>query len=68
MQQGVTPHARSEIRLDVREFAVGRQRLPASLLRFLLDPRRLRVLRWPVPGSIEAITIEADQVVIRFAS
>ena len=68
LEPATIPPERRYLRLDVREFAVGRQRFPASLLRFLLDPRRLRVLRWPVPGSIEAITIEADQVVIRFAS
>lgn len=68
LEPGAMRRERRYLRLDVREFAVGRQRLPAVLLRVLLDPRPLRVLRWPVPGSIEAITIEAEQVVIRLAS
>ena len=68
LEPGAMRRERRYLRLDVREFAVGRQRLPAVLLRVLLDPRPLRVLRWPVPGAIEAIRIEADQVVIRLAS
>src|SRR5438093_1203073 len=56
------------LRLDVRGFAIGRQGLPAVLLRILLDPRTLGVLRWPLPDSIEAITVEPGRVVIRLAS
>jgi hypothetical protein len=68
VEPGVTRRERRYLRLDVREFAVGRQGLPAVLLRILLDPRTLGVLRWPLPDSIEAITIEPGRVVIRLAS
>jgi len=68
VEPSITRRERRYLRLDVREFAVGRQRLPAVLLRILLDPRTLGVLRWPLPDSIEAITIEPGRVVIRLAS
>jgi hypothetical protein len=68
LEPSLTRRERRYLRLDVYEFAVGRQRLPALLHRILLDPQTLQVLRWPVPGSIEAITVEAGRVVIRLAS
>jgi len=68
VEPSLTRRVRRYLRLDVREFAVGRQRLPAVLLRILLDPQTLGVLRWPLPESIEAITIEPGRVVIRLAS
>ena len=68
VEPGATRRERRYLRLDVTEFAVGRQRLPAMLLRFLLNPAALRVLRWPLPEGIEAVTIEAGRVVIRTAS
>src|SRR3989441_7975086 len=68
VEPSVTRRERRYLRLDVREFAIGRQGLPAVLLRILLDPRTLGVLRWPLPDSIEAITVEPGRVVIRLAS
>lgn len=68
LEPGATPARRRYLRLDVAEFAIGRQRLPATLVRLLLNPSALRVLRWPVPDGIEAITIEAGRVVIRIAA
>ena len=68
VEPGATRRERRYLRLDVTEFAVGRQRLPAMLLRFLLNPAALRVLRWPLPEGIEAVTVEAGRVVIRTAS
>lgn len=69
IEPGSAPRARRRyLRLEVVEFGVGRQRLPASLVRLLLDPATLRVLRWPVPDGVEAITIEKGRVVIRTAS
>ncbi len=68
IEPGATRARRRYLRLEVVEFAVGRQWLPASLVRFLLDPAMLRVLRWPVPDGVEAITIEQGRVLIRPAS
>jgi hypothetical protein len=68
LEPGATRRERRYLRLDVSEFAVGRQRLPALLPRILLDPQTLSVLRWPLPGSIEGITVETGRVVIRLAS
>ena len=59
---------RRYLRLEVTEFAVGRQRLPAVLLRVLLDPAALGVLRWRMPDGIDAVTVEPGRVVVRTAS
>lgn len=59
---------RRHLRLEVTDFAVGRQRLPAVLLRVLLDPAALSVLRWRVPDGIDAVSVEAGRVVVRTAS
>jgi hypothetical protein len=59
---------RRYLRLEVVDFTVGRQPLPGLLLRLLLDPSTLRVLRWPAPEGIEDLTIEAGRVVVRTAS
>lgn len=56
---------RRSLRLDVREFRVGRQRWPVTLLRLMVDPALLAALRWPVPGTIESVRIEPDRLVIR---
>lgn len=60
--------ARRYLRLEVTDFAVGRQRLPAPLLRILLDPTALSVLRLRVPDGIDAVTVEAGRLVVRPAS
>jgi hypothetical protein len=59
---------RNQLRTDVEEFAVGRQRLPAPLVRLLVDPASLGVLRWPLPDYIEQITVERGRVVVRSAA
>ena len=64
----IDPGPPRQLRLDVADFAVGRQRLPARLLRLLLDPAALGLLRWPVPEHVQAVGIEPGRVVIRGAS
>ena len=59
---------RRYLRFTVREFAIGRQRLPAVLARLLLEPGATRLLRWPVPERIEEIRIEPGRAVVRPAS
>jgi hypothetical protein len=56
---------RRHLRLDVDEFAVGRQRLPAPILRLLLDPASVGLLQWMLPSHIEHVAIEPGRVVIR---
>lgn len=68
VEPGAARGERRYLRLDLEEFKVGRQRLPAPTLRHLLSPAALRVLRWQVPNGVEAITIEAGRAVIRTAS
>lgn len=59
---------RRYLRLDVREFALGRQRLPAMLPRLVLDPATLYLLRWPLPEGIAGVTVEKGRVLLRPAS
>ncbi len=68
LEPGVTRAQQRYLRLEVVEFAVGRQRLPAAVLRLLLNPSALRVLRWPMPEGTDAVTIETGRVVVRLAS
>ena len=69
---GARPHIsagpRRQLSLEVEDFAVGRQRLPARTLRLLLDPAAVGLLRWPLPEHVREITIEPGRVVIRGAS
>jgi hypothetical protein len=58
---------RRHLRMDVDEFAVGRQRLPAAFLRVLLDPGSVGLLQWSLPDHIERVGIEPGRVVIHTA-
>src|SRR5712664_1201855 len=53
-----------QLRLDVEDFAVGRQRLPAAALRLLLDPAAVGLLRWPLPQDFDSVIIEPGRVII----
>jgi hypothetical protein len=56
------------LQLNVDALVVGRQRVPALALRFLLDPGGVGLLRWPLSSHIESVTIEPGRAVIRTAS
>jgi hypothetical protein len=58
---------RRHVRLDVERFWLGRQRLPEVMLRVLLDPAALRLLRWPMPEAIDGLRIEPGRLVIQSA-
>lgn len=60
--------ARRQVRLEAERFTMGRQRLPTGLLRLVLDPATLGLLRWPLPDHVEQVEIEPGRVVIRTAS
>jgi hypothetical protein len=59
---------RKHLRLDVEGFWLGRQRLPEVMLRVLLDPRALGLLRWRLPSGIEGLHVEPGRLVIQTAS
>lgn len=56
---------RRQLRVDVDEFAVGRQRLPAPAVKLLLDPATVGLLQWTLPEHVEHVAIEPDRVVIQ---
>jgi hypothetical protein len=58
---------RANLRLDVQQFRLGRQRLPALAARLLLDPSVTRLLRLALPDGVDTVSAEAGRVVIRFA-
>lgn len=59
---------RRQLRLDVEDFALGRQPLPVWTLRLMLDPAALGLLRWPLPAHVHSVTIEPGRVIIRGAA
>jgi hypothetical protein len=56
--------SRRHLRMNVDEFAVGRQRLPAPFLRVLLDPGSAGLLQWSLPDHIERVGVQPGRVVI----
>lgn len=67
VEAATPPGTRRALRFDVERFWIGRQRLPAVLLRLLLHPSALGVLRWPLPEGIEGVVVEPGRLVIRTA-
>ena len=63
----VESDAHRQLRVDVDEFSIGRQRLPAPALRLVLDPAAVGLLQWTLPDQVESVAIEPDRVVIRTA-
>jgi len=64
----VTTNGRRMLRLDPRRLAIGRQRVPAFLLRLVLDPGALRLMRIALPAEVEGVRIELGRVIIERAS
>ena len=58
---------RRRLKLDVQRFAIGRLRLPEIVLRVLLDPEALRLLRPRMPDAVDGIRIEPGRLVIQTA-
>jgi hypothetical protein len=63
-----TDGPRRQVRLEVDEFVLGRQRLPAPMLRLVLAPATVGMMQWTLPDYIERIDIEPGRVVIRPAA
>ena len=57
--------SRRQLRVNVEEFYVGRQRLPPPALRLLLDPAAVGLLQWTLPEYIERVGVEPGRVVIQ---
>ncbi len=68
LEGGEGARARRHLRLDVERFWLGRLRLPEVMLRVLLDPAALRLLRSPMPEAIDGLRIEPGRLVIQAAS
>src|SRR5262245_55499152 len=59
---------RRYLRLDVERFALGRQQIPGVLARLVVSSAILNQLRWRLPDTVEAITVEPRVIVIRTAA
>jgi hypothetical protein len=59
---------RRYLRLDIERFALGRQQIPRVLARLVVSSAILNQLRWRLPDTVEAITVEPRTIVIRTAS
>jgi hypothetical protein len=68
VERPLEAHGRKFLRFDPTYLAVGRQRLPALFYRVLLPPSAMQPLRWPVPSTVEAVTVEPGRIVIRTTS
>lgn len=56
------------LRIDMDRAWIGRQRVPTTLLKVMLSPSHLRALNWPVPPSIDAVSVEPGRLVVMIAS
>jgi len=64
----VTTDGRRILRLEPRRLTIGRQRVPTFLLRLVLDPGALRLLRITLPADVGSIRVEPARVIIERAS
>ena len=65
--EGAGARDRRYLRLDVERFWLGRLPLPELMLRILLDPGALRLLRSPMPDAIEGLRIEPGRLILQTA-
>jgi hypothetical protein len=68
LEVGAARNPRRYLRLDIERFALGRQQIPGVLARLVVSSAILNQLRWRLPDSVEAITVEPRTIVIRTAS
>ena len=59
---------RRVLRLDPQRVTIGRQRVPAIVLRLVLDPSSLRFTRIGLPTDVHAVRVEPGRVLIEVAS
>lgn len=65
---GLTTESRRSLRLDARRVVIGRQRVPAVVLRLVLEPSSLRLTRIALPPAVQAVRIERGRVIIQVTS
>lgn len=52
-------------RMEISEFALGKQPLGSWLLSLMLGGTANRLLRWPVPEVVEDVTVDEGRLIIR---
>ena len=68
MRAEIVTEPRRALRLKARRVAIGRQRVPVVVLRLVLDPSSLRLMRIALPPNVETVRIEPGRVVIQGTS
>jgi hypothetical protein len=58
------PGDRRRLRLDVAALWIGRRRVPAVVLGLVPESVVLRLTRWPVPDTVDAVTVDPGRVTI----
>ena len=64
----IASEPRRVLRLDVQRLVIGRQRVPGIVLRLLLDPSSLRLMRITLPPEVRTLRIEQGRVLIETTS
>lgn len=65
---GLSTEPRRALRLDARRVMIGRQRVPALMLRLVLEPSSLRLMRIALPPAVQAVRVERGRVIIQATS
>jgi hypothetical protein len=64
LETGASRSDRRRLRLDVESLWMGSRRLPVAVLSVLPEGPVLRATRWPVPASVDSVTVETGRVTI----
>lgn len=67
-QPATATEPRRTLRLDARRLTVGRQPVPALLLRLVLEPASLRLMHIGLPSEVQTVRIDRGRVVIQTTS
>jgi hypothetical protein len=59
---------RRVLRLDMQRVTIGRQRVPAIILRVVLDPSSLRFTRIGLPTEVHSVRVEPGRLLIEATS
>jgi hypothetical protein len=68
VRASVVTEPRHALRLEPRRLAIGRQRVPPTVLRLALDPSSLRLTRITLPPDVRDVRVERGRVVIQTTS